>query len=231
MTDAAEEGGACSATAEMGVSEAAAIAPIGFGEVAGRNEAWLYGALGLGAGLVGGGALMALARMAAILLHLPVGWIDLWDGPLAPAAGGVFGWRLAADLAHRRAWRRYFATLAAAGAPAEAPVHFHVGDDGFHVRTERSDFRVSWPAILQLIPAPDHWLVQSDAVSLVMPRRAFAAPGEERRFIAAMLRLMNEAARRRSREAMAFAGAGAPPRVSRQAREVTKSWRRTVPQS
>jgi hypothetical protein len=60
--------------------------------------------------------------------------------------------------------------------------------------------------VLDVIRAPEHWLVQADTTTIILPRRAFADEQAERQFLRALLEHIPPEARERSNEATAFVG-------------------------
>ena len=55
-------------------------------------------------------------------------------------------------------------------------------------------------AIQEVIRAPEHWLLQVDTITIILPRRAFADEAAERPFLGAILERMAAEARERSVE-------------------------------
>lgn len=86
------------------------------------------------------------------------------------------------------------------------PIRFLVAEDGFHVTAEFSRTHVSWPGVTEIAPMRKrHWLIILAGSGYVIPRRFFANVEAERAFIRDALGHMSEAARGRSKKAVAFA--------------------------
>ena len=155
-----------------------------------RWPATVYPGVGMGVGLVAG-SLVAFAIAAAF--RRTDGYEQLlW------LFGAMVGLSLGLRAAARRHLRDFLAGLRRLGSPAIFPTRFRVTDAGLEVASERLAYRIAWPAVLFLLPSRDHWLLQADSLTIVIPRRAFPDTASEQAFIAAIRDRLSPAARERS---------------------------------
>jgi len=197
------------AEVDVELGEGAKVAPLIQDKLAGGSRrAPLGGMVGMVAGLV-------VVPMLATLI--PYIWAKVTGAPItAPAASywgwvtlaqigaAVFGWEVGMQLGQRRHYARYLDALAARGTPRRLVTRFRLMDEGLHVESDRASHLAHWPSLLQIEPAETHWLIQSDTLTIALPRRAFASPDDERSFIAGLLAHMTPAARERSAAAVKF---------------------------
>jgi hypothetical protein len=98
-------------------------------------------------------------------------------------AGGLFGVTAALRILQRQHLRGYLNGLRRLGSPERFPTQFRFDKAGIAVDNSRHRYQVPWSSVLFVVPAPDHWLVQVDTLTLAVPRRAFADGRAEQGFL------------------------------------------------
>jgi hypothetical protein len=120
-----------------------------------------------------------------------------WTTSILGLAGMVAGLFLGLRLYSRRHLTGFLAGLRKLGSPATLPTRFLFDAEGIRTENDRFAHRIAWPAVLFIIPGPDHWLVQVDTMTIAIPRRGFADAAAEQAFLdLARLRMSNEARER-----------------------------------
>ncbi|HKX92721.1 MAG TPA: YcxB family protein [Sphingomicrobium sp.] len=148
--------------------------------------------------------LPALALAGAIILSSMVGMLLpllslrleglaslLWIG------GGILGLMLALRILSSEHMRGFLDGLRRIGSPDVFPTRFRFDEQGMSIASSRISYLVPWASILFIVPSPEHWLVQVDTMTLVIPYRAFPDPQSERAFLDLVgARLLPDAKRR-----------------------------------
>jgi hypothetical protein len=162
-----------------------------------------------------GAALRAFGQLQGFVLGLGVATalIDI-GGALRPGNGlrwlalAVATWlalvllgRMLTAWGRRSRRRRWLAW----GFPLETPVTYEVGRDGLVRQHSRRKDWADWPAVTDVIPTRDYWVLLAAGQPLYVPRRLFADGVAEREFIEATFAYLSEPARQRSAEALAVA--------------------------
>lgn len=113
-------------------------------------------------------------------------------------AGALIGLTAALRIVARRQLDRYINGLRRLGSPPTFPTRFRFDDQGIGVDSSRHQYRAPWDSVLFVIPAPEHWLVQVDTMTLAVPRRAFADAAAEQAFVDLASERLEPGARNRS---------------------------------
>ena len=196
-------------SAEIRTGEAFEVIPVAQARmVGGQKFMAVYQFVGLFAGMVLSSILAQLLPFILRPFGTEADWGDQWLVSLAiflELLGTVLGYAIGWNLAVRRHAKKFLAGVKARGSPEALTFTYAIEPDGLAVSSERIAHRLPWAAILELIRAPEHWVVQVDTLSVILPRRAFADEAAERAFIGAVLDRMAPEARDRSGEAVAFA--------------------------
>ena len=121
-----------------------------------------------------------------------------WATSVMGLAGIVAGLFVGLRYYSRRQLRGFLAGLRAMGSPDVFPTRFLFDDDGFRTENSRMSHQISWPAVLFIMPSPDHWLVQVDTMTIAIPRRAFPDAMAEQAFLDLAKRHLSEEAKARS---------------------------------
>ena len=196
------------AEAELALDEGLKLAPLGAARVVPKPRflTW-YPTIGATVAIVLGGMLYAVAPWLVALS----GWRDWTDWVLMAvglsqlmlvAIGLAAGWNLAV----RHHQRAFLKGLRERGAPAAQRFTYTIEEQGLVAASERASHTLRWPAILEVVPAPDHWLFLQDTLTYNVPKRAFASRDHETAFLREVLARIPAPARERSREAREFAG-------------------------
>jgi hypothetical protein len=196
------------ATAEIRAGEAFPLIPIAQARMVGSQRFMLAFQF---AGLFTGMVLSSfLAQMLPFILR-PFGiegdWGDQWLVSTAifiELLGTVMGYAIGWNLATKRHARKFLAGIKKRGTPQMATFAYSLEPEAFVVSNQRLEHRVSWPALQEVIRAPEHWLLQVDTITIVLPRSAFEDEAAERRFLGDILDRMTPEARERSVDAAAF---------------------------
>ncbi|HEX6742173.1 MAG TPA: YcxB family protein [Sphingomicrobium sp.] len=98
-------------------------------------------------------------------------------------AGALLGLMAALRILQRQHLRGYINGLRKLGSPAIFPTRFRFDEDGIAIDSSRHRYQVPWRSVLFVIPAPEHWLVQVDTLTLAVPRRAFSDAAGESAFL------------------------------------------------
>jgi len=204
-------------TAEIRTGEAFTVIPIAQARMVGsRKFMAAYQFAGLFAGMLLSSILAQLLPFLLRPFGIEADWGDQWLVSLAiflELLGTVMGYAIGWNAATRRHAKKFLAGIKTRGTPETIPFSYTIEPGGLLVASERIGHHLPWAAIQELIPAPEHWLLQVDTLSLIVPRRAFADEASERAFLGTVLARIAPDARERSVEAVAFAnGSGLPQR-------------------
>lgn len=201
-------GEAMSVSVDMELGEAVRVAPIAFQAIVG-SQRWslIPAAIGMAIGVV-------LAPTLGVIIFLLVFKVAGQQAAMAvhgrqesfsvalELAGALTGWKVGEARYWRRNTARFIAGLKERGSPAIFTTTFTIGPDGLRTGSERGGIFASWPSIVQVWSIPSHWLVQTDSLTLALPKRAFPTAQDERQFISALSVSMTEEARQRSASAL-----------------------------
>ena len=196
------------AEAELDLDEGMRVAPIGAARVVPQRHLAWYPTLGGTAAILIGGLLYAFVTWLA----MRAGWRDE-QGYLAAVLGlaqlmlVAFGLALGWNLAVRQYQRKFVAAVRQRGAPAVNRFSYRIEDEGLVIESPRTSHTLRWEAILEVFPAPEHWLILQDTLTFNIPKRAFATAEDEAAFLRELLSRLTPAALERSREARELAGA------------------------
>ena len=113
-------------------------------------------------------------------------------------AGALLGLMGAIRLLQRQQLRGYINGLRRLGSPDVFPTRLRFDEQGIAVDNSRLSYHLPWSSVLFVMPAPEHWLVQIDTITLAVPRRAFADEAAERAFVDLAGRCVGSDARARS---------------------------------
>lgn len=198
------------ASAEIRAGEAFPLLPIAQARMVGSQRFMAgYQLAGILAGMLVSGILAQLLPWPLDWLGIEADWGDQWLVSVAvfiQLLGTVTGFAIGWNAAVRRHAKKFLAGVKARGTPETIAFDYAIGPDGLEVSSDRISHRLAWHAIQEVMRAPDHWLLQVDTITIIMPRRAFADEEVERRFLRAILERITPQARERSGEAVAFAG-------------------------
>jgi hypothetical protein len=146
--------------------------------------------------LVFAGAMIASSLIGMVLPMISLrleGFVSLlW------IAGALLGLMAALRLLSRQQLRGYLNGLRRLGSPETVPTDFRFDDQGLAIVTSRLSYELPWTSVLFMIPAPEHWLVQVDTLTLAVPRRAFGDAAAEQMFVELAARSLTPDARARS---------------------------------
>jgi hypothetical protein len=198
------------ASAEIRTGEAFPVLPIAQSRMVGRT-AFLHGYpfVGLFAGMMMSSfVVMALPWLFSVV-GIEASWDDDWLVSLSfviQLIGTVMGYAMGWNAAMRRHAAKFLVGVKARGTPETIRFHYAIEADALAVSSDRISHRLAWHAIQEVMPAPDHWLLQVDTITIILPRRAFADEKAEGSFLRELLARISPEARGRSTEAAAFAG-------------------------
>ncbi|MGA7712449.1 MAG: hypothetical protein WCA81_11150 [Rhizomicrobium sp.] len=96
-------------------------------------------------------------------------------------------------------------TLESKGTPLDLPISMEITADALVYDVELVHHQAQWPAVSELFVSRGFWIFLVQASPWYVPIRLFANQDDERAFIKEALAHMSEAARARSKEAVAFA--------------------------
>ena len=169
---------------------------------------WLYPLTAGLAGVAAGTALMLWVGMVispeiAMRHAMALTWIGYLVPITLGALGLVIGGRRSAAVI-AKVWR---AGLADRGVPDQVEATWRLTPTGVAYETARFSGEAPYAAIQEVLRESDYWLIACDTLTLCIPDPAFAAPGDARAFIAALLQRIDEPARERSAGAVAVASA------------------------
>jgi hypothetical protein len=193
---------------ELELGEGGRVAPLLQDKLAGGQRRALFpGMIGMIVGLVvvpitGTMILYADARLLGGALGLRPGPGYWGVVTLVQIGAAVFGWEIGVQVGQRRHYQRYLGALAARGTPRRLLTRFAIAEDGLRVESDRASHLARWPTVLEIGGAETHWLIQTDTLTMALPKRAFASPDDERAFVAELLAHMTPAARERSTAAV-----------------------------
>jgi hypothetical protein len=196
------------ASAEIRAGEVFPVIPIAQARMVGSQ--WFMVGYQFAGVLAGMMLSSILAQMLPFILR-PFGveadWGDQWLVSLAillELTGTVMGYAIGFNLAAKRHGRKFLAGIKARGTPETAAFTYSLEPDAFVVSNGRLTHRVAWPALQEVIRAPEYWLLQVDTITIVLPRRAFGDEAAEREFLSAILERMAPEAHERSSDATGF---------------------------
>jgi hypothetical protein len=93
--------------------------------------------------------------------------------------------------------------LEARGVPNPLVTAFVATPDGFFIRSAIGETRLNWSAVSELIRTRRYWIVMGGSLGYCVPRRFFDGLDAERAFVRDVAEHLDEAARKRSRKALA----------------------------
>jgi hypothetical protein len=192
--------------AELTVEEALDLAPVAHARMIGSQRfVFVYQAVGMVLGMLVGAIIGVAISLALQLLQWPMAeWLPI---QVLLLFGGILGWGMGLTKAHKRHRAKFLAGIGARGTPCAVPVDYKIGDDSLDINTPRVTYRIAWPSILEVIDGSEAWLVQVDLTTFIVTKRAFAGEGQQRAFLADLLRRVRPEVRERSKEGVAFAEA------------------------
>jgi hypothetical protein len=114
-------------------------------------------------------------------------------------AGALLGLTAALRILQRQQLRGYLNGLRKLGSPGTFPTRFRFDDQGIAVDGSRHRYQVPWSSVLFVIPAPKHWLIQIDTLTLAVPCRAFSDAASERAFVDLAAQCLGPEAKARSK--------------------------------
>jgi len=197
-------------TAEIRAGEAFPVLPIAQARMVGSQAFILvYQFVGILGGMMLSAIFVSLLPWLLYLVGINADWGDQWlvsVSVLIQLLATVTGFALAWNAATRRHATKFLTGVKARGTPEAVRFTYAIEPDALLVASDRISHRLAWHAILEVIQAPDHWLLQVDTLTIIVPRRAFADEEAERSFLRTVLERIAPQARERSSEATAFAG-------------------------
>jgi hypothetical protein len=197
------------ATAEIRAGETFPVIPIAQARMVGSQGFMLgYQFAGILVGMVSSSVLAQMLPSILRPFGIVADWGDQWLVSLASLitlTGTVMGYAIGFNRAAKLHAKKFLAGIMARGTPEVATFTYTIEPEALVVSNQRLTHRVSWPALQEVIRAPEHWLLQVDTITIVLPRTTFGDEAAERGFLAAVLERMASEARERSAEAVAFA--------------------------
>src|SRR5687767_1371777 len=154
-------------------------------------------------GELAGTFFLALPFVGGIIAGSLAGMIVSWQFPqwgswptsVLSLLGMTLGLYYGLRLHSRRHLTGFLGGLRRMGSPETFPTRFRFDEAAIAIDSDRLSHRIAWPAVLFIVPAKDHWLVQVDTLTIAIPRRAFADGEAERAFLELAGTRMTEAAR------------------------------------
>jgi hypothetical protein len=143
-----------------------------------------------------GGIILGTAAGMAVSAFYPQ-W-GSWPTSILSLAGMVVGLATGLRLYSRRQLTGFLDGLRKIGSPPLFPTQFRFGPDGIETVNSRVSHRIAWAAVLFVAPSRDHWLLQADALTLAVPRRAFTDATAEQAFLELVQASISDEARSRS---------------------------------
>ena len=198
------------ASADIRTGEAFPVLPIAQSRMVG-GKAFLHGYpfIGLFAGMMLSSFLVMALPSLLHLVGIEADWDEEWMVSLSfviQLLGTVMGYAIGWNAAMKRHAAKFLSGIKARGTPETIQFTYEIQPDAFAVSSDRISHRLAWSAIQEVIPAPEHWLLQVDTITIILPRRAFGDQGGERDFIREIMARISPQARERSSEAAKFAG-------------------------
>ncbi|HEY3947419.1 YcxB family protein [Phenylobacterium sp.] len=174
-----------------------------------RGASWLLSkrvsGMGLAGYLISLCAIFAVELLTSFVLFAvaPAAVADVLSLPLIVGAGlgSLWLWLRWRRARLRKGWE-------ARGVTNPHPVTFRIEDAVFVVVSGHSEIRCRWGAISEIARSRHHWIYIGYGLGYCLPRRFFGDVVTEREFLNESLQRMDDAARRRSRQASAFVEAG-----------------------
>jgi hypothetical protein len=143
-----------------------------------------------------------------LVQQLPFEWmfaIGSYLPTLIPALLAYLVVALVASVQDRVMRRAYLANFARLGIPQEIEARFEVLPEGLRLSTERITIFPRWAAVDTVERGTDGWVLSADHLTFLVPHDSFPDEAAARAFVAAIVEHLTEAARERSRDAVAFA--------------------------
>ena len=197
-------------TAEIRAGEAFPVLPIAGARMVGSHRfIGVYQFAGIFGGMVLSAVFVVLLPWMLYWVGIEADWGDQWlvsVSVLIQILATVMGFAVAWNAAVRRHATKFLAGIKARGTPETLRFTYTIEPEALVVASDRIVHRLAWQAILEVIRAPEHWLLQVDTLTIVVPRRAFADEDAEREFLRTVLERITPEARERSVDAAAFAG-------------------------
>ena len=168
----------------------------------------IYQFVGIFGGMMLSAFFVSLLPWMLYFVGIQADWGDQWlvsVSVLIQLLATVAGFALAWNAATRRHAAKFLAGVKARGTPETLRFTYTIEPVALVVASDRISHRLAWHAILEVIQAPEHWLLQVDTLTIIVPRRAFADEQAERAFLRTVLERITPEARERSGEAAAFA--------------------------
>jgi len=196
-------------TAEVRAGEAFAVLPLAGARMVG-SQAFIpvYQFAGIFGGMLLSALFVGLLPWMLYYVGIEADWGDQWlvsVSVLIQILATVMGFAIAWNAASRRHAAKFLAGIKARGTPETVRFTYTIEPDALVVASDRISHRLAWQAILEVIQAPEHWLLQVDTLTIIVPRRAFAGEDAEREFLRTVLERITPEARERSTAAAAFA--------------------------
>jgi general stress protein CsbA len=102
---------------------------------------------------------------------------EQWTG-LLNVIGLAAGLVWALQILDRRHKKGFLAGLRKIGSPELLATRFRFDAEGVAIDSARLSYRVGWDAVLFVLRAPEHMLLQVDTITFAVPLRAFDEGGE-----------------------------------------------------
>jgi hypothetical protein len=152
------------------------------------------------------GIMIAFAVFLALDFEkIHYGWdagsVSMWVGWFGMFTGAVLYQRICKGLTVARFRKR----LIQKGSPAELPLRMEIAPENLLYDVGDVKHMAKWSCVSEVFPSHGYWIFLAQASPFFAPKRFFADPDAERAFLKEALAHMSEAARGRSKEAVAFA--------------------------
>jgi hypothetical protein len=135
-------------------------------------------------------------------------------GPYLPALTiAVFAYAvvvLTSAVQNRVLHRAYLRNFTRLDIPLEVEALYEILPEGLRLTTDRVVLFPRWHAIDTLERVPQGWVISGDQLTYLLPRASFADEATERALVGAIVEKLNDPARERSPEAVAFVAAERP---------------------
>ncbi|MEQ7874531.1 YcxB family protein [Sphingomonas sp. ASV193] len=95
---------------------------------------------------------------------------------------GILGWKAGEVRYARRAVDRFISGLSARGAPEKIRTTFEAGPSGIVTHSDCGSVLARWPSILEVWVSGTHVFLQTEGLTLTVPKRAFVTADDERLF-------------------------------------------------
>lgn len=164
--------------------------------------------LGVGLGSIAiVGALLSIGTAVISPANAPAFAAGYWHwAPLLQIAAGVLGLKIGERIGAAKHYRAFLDGLRKRGTPETLATRYQITPDAFLVQTDRLSYAAAWPSLLEVFLGPRHWLLQTDTITFILPRDAFATLEAERSFMAEFARHLPASALKRSQSALQMSG-------------------------